>query len=494
MYNLNKIRADVESFCSEINEEYYLNGAGLKDELNISAIYTKYKHLFDRKLILEVQKKRKQAKGEEERKLRYLQAFFLEYYLGNAVKELTDEAETMQTAGTIRANGEKIPFRLAQIKMINEPNRVKREVLYKARNNFINKINVPLLKRMQKLHETAKVFGYTNYMTLFKDMKSIDFQALENIMQGFIERTESVYVKRMNEELKVKIGVELEDAEKHDVSFLFRAKEFDKYFRKDQMLSILKRMLSNVGIRVEDQKSIQLDIEERPKKSPRAFCTPIKIPEDVKLMLMPHGGHDDYATLFHETGHAEHFASVKPDLAVEYKWLGDNSVTESYAFLLEYLLTDENWLKQNIKMTETKEYLRFLALYKLLSLRSYGAKLSYEIKLHTSSSLQGINEAHKRIGEKVLKYRHPANHYLTTVDDAFYSAQYLQAWIFEAQLRKFLKREFGNEWFNSQEAGKYLTNLWRDGLKYSVTELAKTIRYAGLDVEPLTASILEPLR
>jgi hypothetical protein len=494
MYNLNKIRADVESFNGEINKEYYLNGAGLKDELNISAIYRKYKHLFDKQLILEVQKKRKQAKGEDERKLRYLQAFFLEYYLGNAVKELTDKAETMQTTGTIKANGEKIPFRLAQVKMINEPNRTKREALYKARNNFINKINRPLLERMQKLHETAKEFGYTNYMALFKDMKAIDFQALEKIMQDFIKKTESVYVEQMSEALKAKVGIRLEEAEKHDVNFFFRAKEFDKYFRKDRMLGALKTMLANMGICLGDQKNIQLDVEERPKKSPRAFCSPIRIPEDVKLMIMPQGGHDDYAALFHETGHAEHFGCVKPDLPMEYKWLGDNSVTESYAFLLEYLLTDENWLKQNIKMTDTGEYPRFLALYKLLFLRSYGAKLSYEVKLHTASSLEGIDEVHKKIGEKVLKYRHPANHYLITVDDAFYSAQYLQAWIFEAQLRKFLKHEFGNEWFNSQEAGKYLTNLWADGQKYNVTELAKTIGYAGLNIEPLTTSTLESLR
>jgi hypothetical protein len=294
----------------------------------------------------------------------------------------------------------------------------------------------------------------------------------------------------MNEALEAKVGIRLEEAEKHDVSFFFRAKEFDKHFRKDRMLTALKKMLANMGICLDDQKNIQLDVEERPKKSPRAFCSPIRIPEDVKLMIMPQGGHDDYAALFHETGHAEHFANVNPELSVEYKWLGDNSVTESYAFLLEYLLTDENWLKQNIKMAETEEYLRFLALYKLLFLRSYGAKLSYEIKLHMASSLEGVDEVHKKIGEKVLKYRHPANHYLITVDDAFYSAQYLQAWIFEAQLRKFLKREFGNEWFNSQEAGNYLTNLWADGQKYSVTELAKAIGYTGLDIEPLTASIL----
>ena len=493
MSALDKIRDDIENFSSAMNKEYYLNQAGLKDELNISAIYERYKHLFNQQLILETKNKRKQASGEDERKLRYLQAFFLEYYLGMVVKELTDKAETMQTKGTIKPDGEEIPFRLAQIKITNEPDREKRQRLYRARNGFIDKINVPLLERMQKLHDTSKELGYENYTALFMDSKEINFQELENIMQDFINQTESIYTRRMNEELQEKMGVRLEEAEKHDVSFFFRAKEFDKYFTKTSMLSTLEKTLAKMGIRLEEQRNIHIDLEERPKKSPRAFCAPIKMPEDIKLVLMPQGGHDDYAALFHEAGHAEHFVCVNPDLPIEYKWLGDNSVTESYAFLLEYLLTDESWLRQNIRIDRAEEYLHFLGLYKLLFLRSYGAKLSYEIRLHTNN-LDGMAEVHRKICEKVLKYRHPANHYLITVDDTFYCAQYLQAWIFEAQLRQFLQKEYGKEWFNSHEAGKYLMNLWANGQKYSVSELAKTLEYPGLDIEPLTALIMKQLR
>jgi hypothetical protein len=491
--DLDKIRRDVENFSSDVNKEYYLNWGGLKDELDISAVYEKYKHLFTKPLILEVKSKREQASGEDERKLRYLQAFFLDAYLGMTVKELTDKAETMQATGTVKADGEETPFRLAQVKMINEPDRKKREKLYQARNSFIDKINKPLLERMQKLHDTAKEFGYQNYAALFSDIKGIDFRALEKIMQDFIDRTESVYVGRMNEELQRRIGVRLEEAEKHDVSHFFRAKEFDEYFKKEDMLKTLKKMLANLGIRLDDQKNIYVDVEERPKKSPRAFCSAIRVPEDIKLVVMPQGGHDDYAALFHETGHAEHGAFTGSDLPIEYKWLGDNSVTETYAFLLEYLLTDENWLEQNIKIDKTEEYLKFIALYKLLYLRSYGAKIQYENRLH-ADSLKGMDEVHKKIGEKVLKYRHPANHYLITVDDGFYSAQYLQAWIFEAQLRRFLKKEFGDEWFNSREAGDYLMHMWANGQKYNVVELARMVGFAGLDIEPLTASVLKPLR
>jgi len=493
MINLDKIRADVENFSSEMNLEYFLNYAGLKDELNVSAIYEKYSRLFDKKLITEITKQRKRATGEDERRLRYLQAFSVESYLGMVVKELTDKAETMQTKGTVKVDGEKLAFRLAQTKMINEPDREKRGNLYHARNKFIDKINVPLLERMRKLHAATEGFGYKNYMTLFKDVKEIDFPALAKIMQNFINQTESIYTKRMNEELREKIGVRVEEAEKHDIGFFFRAKEFDKHFKKQKMVATLKKTLANMGIDLARQKNVTIDIEERPQKNPRAYCTTIKIPEDVRLVMMPHGGHDDYAALFHEAGHVEHFAYVNPKLPIEYKWLGDNSVTESFAFLLEYLLTDEHWLEQYIKMDKPEQYLNFAYLYKLFFLRSYGAKISYEIKLHTSD-MGGMSEIYRKTHEKVLKYRHPPNHYLITVDDAFYSAQYLQAWIFEAQLKEFLRREYGDEWFNNRKAGEYLIRFWADGQKCSVVELAKMLGYSGLDEKPLTASMLKHLR
>jgi len=335
--------------------------------------------------------------------------------------------------------------------------------------------------------------GYTNYMTLFKDIKGIDFQRLEKLMQDFIAKTESAYTTRMNKALLDKIGVKLKDAEKHDLAFFFRAKEFDNYFKKEDAVVTLRKTLENMGLRLEKQKNIEVDVEERPKKSPRAFCSGIKVPEDVKLVIMPKGGHDDYAALFHEAGHAEHFGCVNPDLAVEYKRLGDNSVTETFAFLLEYLLTDENWLRQYTPLKEVKEYLTFLYLYKLYFLRRYGAKLSYELKLHTAETLGGMDKIYKETLEEALKFNHPENHYLMDHDDGFYCAQYLRAWIFEEQLRATLKERFGEEWFNNNEAGTFLKNLWADGQKYDVVEIARMLGHKDLNIELLLSSLQKSL-
>jgi len=489
-----KIRQDLENFATEINREWYLNLAGLKEDLKISAIYEKFSHLFRKENIIAVKDLRKTASGEEERRLRYLQQFLTDDYLSMVVKELTDKAETIQAAEKILVDNEEISFRLAAVRIANEPKRPRRAKLYEARNKTISeKINPVLKERMEKLHGTPKELGYANYLALYKDIKEIDFKGLEQLLQKFIKETDSLYIDKMSSILKEKIEVELEEAEKHDISFLFRAKEFDKYFKKEKMVETLRKTLAGMGIVLDKQKNIEIDTEKRSNKSPRAFCSPIKVPADIKLVIMPIGGHDDYAALFHEAGHAEHHAFANPSLAVEYKRLGDSSVTESFAFLFEYLTQNERWLRHYVSPGATRDYLDFASLYTLLFVRSYGAKIAYENKLHASPTLKGLDAAYKKMMEKVLRFRHPPIHYLVTVDDALYCAQYLQAWIFEAQLRSKLEEKFGKEWFKNSKTGEFLKELWAYGQKYNVVELAQQMDFSGLDIKPLLTNITERL-
>ena len=61
---------------------------------------------------------------------------------------------------------------------------------------------------------------------------------------------------------------------------------------------------------------IMLDTGEREGKRSRAFCAPVRVPDEVYLVLRPHGGQTDWTTFLHELGHALHFAYMRPDLSV----------------------------------------------------------------------------------------------------------------------------------------------------------------------------------
>ena len=122
------------------------------------------------------------------------------------------------------------------------------------------------------------------------------------------------------------------------------------------MLPALESTLTDLGIDLPAQRNIQLDIERRPLKTPRAYCFPIEVPGRVVLMIQPIGGLDDWNALFHEAGHTEHFAHTSPRLSFEARRLGDNAVTECWAFLLEHLVSDPVWLNRRLDFGRPDEF------------------------------------------------------------------------------------------------------------------------------------------
>ncbi len=171
-------------------------------------------------------------------------------------------------------------------------------------------------------------------------------------------------------------------------------------------------------------------------------------------------------------------------------------MSESYAFLFNYLPTDPIWLEKFLSMSkeDVERYLKFAFLNKLFFLRRYASKIIYEVELHSKKGIHGMDRRYKEIMEKGLKIRHKANRYLLDVDDGFYVAQYLRAWIFEVQLREHLKRKTKREWFLSPEAGDILKELWSYGQKYNVEELARMIGYEGIDAKPMTEEVIQALK
>jgi len=488
MIDLERIRSDLEEFTTEIDREYYLNGAGLKDKLESSRIYRKFSHLFNRDTIDQVYEYGKTVKGEDERRLRYLRAFLVSDYMENRVKELSDKFLTEESGAIVDVEGETMSFRQSAIAMANESDGARRSVIFDARNKVIEGLNPILEERVQTLHGTARELGYANYAALYEDTKGINLIDLESILRPFLQKTQNLYTARMGELIREKIGISLIEAEKHDTAFAFRAGEFDRYFRKEDTVKTLIQTLAGLGIDVKAQKNIQLDIEERPRKSPRAFVAPIRIPGDIRLVIMPRGGHDDYATLFHEAGHAQHLGTTRADLPVEYRYLGDKSLTEGFAFLMEYLVTNSHWLRKFTEMQDPDDFLRFVYLYKLYFLRRYAAKLSYELVLH-KKGLEEASDKYKETLESSLVFRHPGSHYLTDLDDGFYCANYLRAWIFEAQIKKVLVQNFGENWFEKRGAGIQLQKWWSMGQKYRVEEMLRDLGYKDLDLTLLVEEI-----
>jgi hypothetical protein len=470
-------KADV--FLTEIMLEEYNVGAGLKEMLELTPIYERHADLFGKEAVQARLDERDTAIG------RYLADFAITTYLYDQVKDLSEEIANTELATTVPWDGLDVAYRNVPILLMNEDDRHRRLVLAQIYHSKQTELNPLRIHRWNRLHDLARNLGFKDYVTLHDELRGLDLQNLSGQMTWLLDVTGDRFEAQLGTRLAER-GIPRDRAGIWDVSATLRAKEFDPLFPRDRMLPALKQTLSGLGIDLDAQENLYLDTDFRPLKSPRAFCVDVRPPADVRLVIKPAGGVDDYMSLFHEAGHAEHFAHVASDLELAYRRLGDNSVTETYAFLLEHLLFNPAWLAgvMGLKPVEY-EPARDSFLFGLLwFVRRYAAKLNYEMELQ-AGLVQGKANAYVYWLKRGCQVQIPPERYLEDVDDGFYVAQYLRAWIFEAQLRRHLEQNFGAEWFARRATGDFLKDLWHIGQQYTVDDLARQIGAEGLDIRPL---------
>jgi hypothetical protein len=213
----------------------------------------------------------------------------------------------------------------------------------------------------------------------------------------------------------------------------------------------------------------------------------VRVPDEVYLVIARMGGREDYAALFHEAGHTEHYAHMERSLAVEDRYFGDNSVTEGFAYLFEHLVEDPEWLRRRLGVEDTDPVTAHARATKLLFIRRYCGKLGYELELHTEEHPDDEMPARyaRRLSGAVQAPWSPAT-WLSDVDPFLYAARYLRAWALETRLRAELRQRFGPAWFDTPEAGALLIELWRPGQGRDADELLRELTGERLDFSVLT--------
>lgn len=377
-------RTQAETFTAELGEEYHAHFAGLRREFDVEPIYARHADLFTADAIarLREQAGRAAARGEDAvRRARMLLDFAVEGHLGLVSTDV--EAELAQReAGlvlSIDGDGAAIPFREATIVQANEPDRARRAAIERARldatETHLNPLYAELLERTRA---TTRALGWESYRALCEQLKGFDLDRLARATAAFTAATEDAYGALVGPVVERALELPIEDLVRADLPRLFRFAEADAAFDGAQLLPSFEATLAGLGVDLATQRNVLLDVESRPGKSPRAFCVAIRVPQDVRLVVPPIGGRDDFTALLHEGGHVEHYAHVDPQLPFEYRQLGDNAITEAFAFLFDHLVEDPEWLRARLGVEDADGALAAHArATRLIYLRRYAAKLPY---------------------------------------------------------------------------------------------------------------------
>ena len=486
---LDTYRDRIDRFIAEIDQEYYEHFAGLKDDLDLESIYAQYEDVTSLEQAQRMGEAVDGSFGSTE-----LWRFACDGYLGALTRQHEEDAANVEAKLTATIDGEDVPFRMLRPTIANSDDRDRRERIERVRNELTEEhLNPILLASHQEAHAaTRRDLGVGSYRELY-DKFGYRLDDLAAQCRAFLDSTESLYEDAADRMFRESVGVGLEEARRWDVARVFRATKWDPVFPADRMLPALEGTLQGLGIDLRAQENVHLDVEQRPNKSPRAFCSPVEVPGKVMLVIQPMGGPDDWRALFHEAGHTEHFANTRAELAVEERRLGDSAVTEGWAMLLEHLINDPTWLTNRLDFPRPEVFAAEGAAQLLFFVRRYCAKLLYELEFHAADDVTGLGPRYVEILSDALKIEPSSVDYLGDIDPGFYVSCYLRSWAFEAQVQSHLRSEFGNAWFTRREAGSLLRELWGEGQRWPAEDFLREITGSSLELESVAERAREHL-
>jgi hypothetical protein len=491
-WNLDEYRREAELFSEEINREYYLHLAGHKADLAVEPIYERHEWLFGREAVEQIGEARRAAEGEEEVRLGYLHQFALDGHLGAATRTLDTRLAELETSLEVEVAGEAIPYRMAPVEQANEPDAGRRGEIELARNEVLaERLNPLHLESLELTHAACTELGWPSYLDAYSDVRALDLRELGAELERFAQATEAGYAATIDPELERTVGLPLSGVGRPDLARFFRAPHLDGLFPGERMVPALRETLAGLGIDLEAQSNVTLDTEMRPTKSPRAFCSIPRVPAEVYLVMPPIGGREDYAALFHEAGHAEHYGFTDASLPFEFRHLGDNSVTESFAFLLEGLTANPVWLEKTLGAVGTEAAIEHAHAARLVFLRRYSAKIAYEVELHgPGADLTAMPERYASLLTDRVGVAWPRESWLSDVDSGFYVACYLRAWALEVDWRRELEERLGADWFASREAGEWLRGIWARGQELDADALLAESTRRAIDFNHLATELV----
>ena len=492
LLSLDELRDEGDALMRELSREQYLVGAGHKAEADLRSIYLRHEAIAgEESLHLAKESYLVAREGTEDRRsARMLLEWQAELAGSRAVAELDEQVLAWEAAAVVSFEGGAIEYEGSLPEIANSADRGRRLAIDRARNDLIQKELVPLRQaRFRRERDVTEALDLAvGFIPTIELLSGISLRALAAQSEQLLRDTAVMYDDVRREFVRQQLGLDPAEVERSDAQALLRVPRFDGAFPAHEMRDRVLRQASDMGLDPTAGGRITLDTDDRPGKKSRAFCAPVRIPEEVYLVVRPRGGQADWMSFLHELGHSLHYAYTRAGLGFEFRWLGDNSITESYAMLFHHRLSDAGWLARytDLRGARLTEFLRVRAFDELHLLRRYCAKFLHEMELYSSEDWDDMPARYAERLTCATGFRYDAANAFVDLDPRFYSARYLRAWQLQGIIGESLVNRFDADWWRNPRAGPWLAgSLFSEGQHDSGDELAARVAGTSLGFAPL---------
>jgi hypothetical protein len=484
--------SQLRRYLYDRSEEGRAVRVGEKEVSERAEIVARYRDLFSREQLDALRAAEQEAADDNDRERLYRLRKTCEAGVVSAeLAEREDALENAILAARVEFKGEELPIRSAQAKLAVLPDYGEREELGEAAGDRSAEFNAERLEVLRAAEELeAEISGEPDPVARNEEEKGISLRELEAVLAQASERSTGAYVLLRDRWFERLLGPERAKVpSSYHVAYLRRLSPLESTYTKDRAVEVCMDTVKRLGFDLENEPNIRLDLDDRPQKSPRACVIPSDPPSVVHLITRAQGGLHDYQAFLHEAGHALHYAGVDPNLPYTFRNISrDHALTEIYSYIFEAITREPEWHAHYFGLSdeEAARNAEATSFLEAVLFRRYTAKLQFELDFWSRFNEDGGGpDGYEERLTEATGVRYRADAYLADMDGGFYSADYLRAWIRSAQLRDYLVREIGEDWWRTAETGDRLRALFLEGTRPSSEEIAARLGYQPLDTAPL---------
>jgi hypothetical protein len=488
--------AELQRYLFERAEEGRAVRVGEKEISERAEIVARYRDLFTREQLDALKEAEQGVAGTERERVYRLRKTCESGLVDIELSEREDALENAILAARVTYHGEELPLRSAQAQLAVLPSYADREELGKLQGDAsaaFNDDRMELLRVREELD--AELSGDPDPVARNEEEKGISLRDLARVLAAASGGADEVYGRLSARWFDKLLGGDRPELPtSYHVSWLRRLSPLEATYTKERATEVCLQTLRQLGFDLDQEPNIKLDLDDRPQKSPRACVIAADPPKIVHLITRAQGGLHDYQAFLHEAGHALHYGNCDPELPYTFRNLSrDHALTEIYSYIFEAISREPGWHAEHFDLSEkqAEEHADATIFLEALLFRRYTAKLHFELEFWGSfgdGSAAGPDEYHRFLTSATgIAYRPDA--YLADMDAGFYSADYLRAWIRSAQLRQWLTREVGEDWWRNSKTGDHLRALFAEGTQPSSEEIAGRLGFDPHDTKPLLAEL-----
>lgn len=479
-------------------ERHFIEGAddwrkvivGLQDESRFAEIYARHAHLYTHDQLDALAAARDAATSDVDRdRMNRLWFEAADAVASADVVQAAQDLTNARLAWRAEFDGEERSINALGALIAAEPDYDRREAIYelicRADEEFAER-DVELAARSQELR--ANVFALDGEVAIANARMGIDVREFSASIQQVADRTADAYASQARELYPLLLGRDVERPSRAHAAYMRSLHGWDHVYTRERMAEVCDRTVAELGFELAAIPTITADLEDRPEKDPRACVIPVRVPEEVHLVVRPTGGITDYQAFLHEAGHALHFGLTSTALPFEHRYVSpDNALTEIYSYVVERITHEPLWHQRHFGLSRADAE-RVVAETRFIDaslFRRYGAKLAYELEFWADPRDPRNPERYAERLSSATRMTYPTSQFASDMDPGLYAADYLRAWRTSEQVLAWLRREHGEEWFCSGAAAPFLRGLFEQGSLPSNEEVSRQIGSSPEDFDDL---------